>query len=452
MWTIELIVVLMMIAFNSVFAGYEIALASINMGRLQALKAEGHPGAAAALRMKQSIEASLAVVQLGITLVGAVAAATGGAGAEETIEPILNEFGLSGGLSQFLSIALIVAPLTVLTIIFGELVPKVFSLRNKEWVCLKLSPIMEWFSYTVWPAVWFFENSVSWIMKWSDKSRGETEEGEGDTAIEELHGAAALARMSRLIGHRQEGIIVSASRLANTPLRKIMLPAEYIGMLDKDASLSDALVEAHLGMHTRYPVTEEPDNPQRIVGYVNFKDIVSTMRISPETPTLHNLVRKIHHFKIETSVADCLEYLIRERSHIALIEGSDDRILGMITLEDIIEELVGEIHDEFDRMPGYISPVGKGWIAGGFVSLKHLREITGIDLKQTSEKPVYTLNDWIAEHLDHPPRGGDEIVNNHYRILIRKTRHILVQEAYLCEVEKEKSINSNTQEQADGLK
>lgn len=431
MWTIELITIFVMVAFNAVFAGYEIALASVGLGRLHTLVSEGRTGATAALRMKESIEASLAVVQLGITLVGAVAAATGGAGAEQWLQPILREWGLSRGVSQFLAIALVVAPLTVVMILFGELVPKVFSLRNKESICLKLSPAMELFSYSVWPAVRIFEGTVSWIMSWND-ARSEDDDGQQEDAIQELHGAASLARVSRLIGHREEGIIVSASRLAETPLRRIMLPAEYMGMLTADQSLSEALVTAHQGMHTRFPVTEETDNPQKIIGYVNFKDIVAALRISPQGPSLRKLVRRMRSFSDDLSVADCLEILIRERTHIALVRGSNGRVVGMVTLEDIVEELVGEIHDEFDRMPAHLSPAGEGWIAGGFVPLKQIRATAGIDLKPLGEKPIYTLNDWVVEHLGRPPRGGDEINADSCRVLVRKTRHVLVQEAFLC--------------------
>jgi putative hemolysin len=431
-WYFELIVIVIMIAFNSVFAGYEIALASIGLGRIQMLVRENRRGAKMALRMKQRMEASLAVVQLGITLVGATAAATGGAGAEESIEPVLREAGFSSGIAQFLAIALVVAPLTVVTIIAGELVPKVFALRNKEWVCLTLSPPMFWFSKSVWPAVWFLESTVTWIMQrsWRGEKRGGAATAQ-ESVVQEIHEAATLARMSRLIGHREEGIIVSASRLAATPLRHVMLPAEYIGMLLTTQSLSEALITAHQEMHTRFPVTEEAGNPDRIVGYVNFKDIVATLRLSPVEPTLLNLVRRLPSFDSKMSVADCLEHLIREHNHIALVREAKGHIVGMITLEDIVEELVGEIYDEFDRLPAFLTPAGQGWIAGGFVSLNHLREVTEIDLRPLSEKPVYTLNDWIVERLDGPPRGGDEIVEATFRILVRKTRQTLVQEAYL---------------------
>ncbi len=143
---VEWFVIAGMILLNSVFAAYEIALASISLARLQLLVRENRPGARVSLYMKENMEASLAVVQLGITLVGATAGATGGASAVEMIAPHFEALGLAPGLAEFLAIAVVVLPLSVATIVVGELVPKVFALRNKEWVCLSLSPAMCWFA------------------------------------------------------------------------------------------------------------------------------------------------------------------------------------------------------------------------------------------------------------------------------------------------------------------
>jgi putative hemolysin len=188
-------------------------------------------------------------------------------------------------------------------------------------------------------------------------------------------------------------------------------------------------------MHTRFPVSEEAGNPQRILGYVNFKDIISALRLSPHDPSLRNLVRRIRHFDAETSVADCLEHLMREHSHIALVRDRDGTVVGMITLEDIIEELVGEIHDEYDRVPAFLTPAGNGWIAGGFVPLAKLRETTGLDFVPLGEKPIYTLNDWITERLDGPPSGGDVINSDSCRVVIRKTMNMLIQEAFVSGID-----------------
>jgi putative hemolysin len=290
---------------------------------------------------------------------------------------------------------------------------------------------MEWFSYSVWPAVRFLEATVTWIMHWLRRARLTESTTAEEAKLQELHGAAEMARLARLIGGREHGIIVSALHMKSRALRQVMLPAEYMGVLVADQSLAEALVTAHTEMHTRFPVTEEAGNPQRIMGYVNFKDIVAALRLAPTSPSLRSLVRQLRSFDAEMAVSDCLEYLMKERIHIALVRDAGGKVLGLVTLEDVIEELVGEIYDEFDRLPSHLIRAGRGWIAGGFVSLAQLKATTGLDLRPISEKPVYTLNDWIVERLDQPPRGGDELVGDNCRVLVRKTRQILVHEAYL---------------------
>jgi putative hemolysin len=437
-WTIELAVMLAMIAINSIFAAYEIALASIGIARLDTLAREHRRGATAALRMKNNMEASLAVVQLGITLVGAIAAATGGAGAEESIEPHLLRWGVPAGVAELLGIAIIVIPLTTLTIIFGELVPKVFALRNKEWVCLRLSPEMEWFAWSVWPAVWLFETSVTVIMSWSERRwRPAGHEGPRaeEAALQELRALAAIARTSRLIGSREEGIIVNAARLANLRVRQIMLPADAISMLDVNDDLTNALIAAHEDMHTRFPVTERPGDPQSIIGYVNFKDIVACMRIAPREPSLRSILRPLSRLLADDTVAAALEKLIREHNHIALVRDDAGDVVGMVTLEDVIEELVGEIHDEFDRLPTHITAAGPNWIVGGGAQLAQLERITGLQFPTADMlPPPHVLNDWLVRRLGRPVERGEEIKLDGMRILVRKERRKNVQEAQVSRV------------------
>jgi putative hemolysin len=430
MWTVELIVMGVMIAFNSVFAAYEIALASVGAARLDTLVHERRRGAPAALRMRTSMEASLAVVQLGITLVGAIAAATGGAGAEKSIEPSLLAMGISPNLAQFLAIACVVLPLTYVTIVFGELVPKVFALQNKEWIVLKLSPIMEWFGLIAWPAVWLLETSVWLILKIFGGGRTDEALSE-EAAQQELQATAAHARSARLIGRREERIIVNAARLRATPVRRIMLPDDYITMLHVNDTLGSALLAAHHDMHTRFPVCEKPDDPQAIIGYVNFKDVVAAMRLSPKEPSLRSIMRPLPSVGADISVAQCLEQLIRDHNHIALVRDEHGKVLGMITMEDILEELVGEIHDEYDRLPAYIVPSGDGWIVGGNASLAAVGQQTGLELSPPGERPVNTFNEWVMEYLGRPVDRGEEFFVQDYRILVRKVRRQFVMEAQI---------------------
>ncbi len=435
MWGVEWAVVLAMILFNSVFAAYEIALASVSLARLEILVREKRPGAKAAYQMKERMEASLAVVQVGITLVGASGAAASGAGALEMIAPWLQRLGVTPGLAEFFAIAIVVVPLSAVTIVCGELVPKVFALRNKEWVCLRVSPTMRWFALCVWPAVWLFERIVTAFMNWGERrwqSRLDAQgKPEADT-LQELRAIAALARTSRLIGGREEGIILNAARLSSRSVREIVLPPEHIAMLSLSNSMADCLVAAHLDMHTRFPVTERTGDPQRIVGYVNFKDIVAQLRLNPHEPSLRGILRPLTSLADSLPIASCLERMIREHAHIALVREPAGKVLGMITLEDIIEVLVGEIHDEYDRLPAHILASGSTWVIGGGTTIPALQASTGINLaEELPRSDVRNLSEWIAGHLGRPVRGGDVLQRNRLRVLVRKVRRQQVMEAQI---------------------
>jgi len=436
LWTIELAVMALMIAVNGFFAAYEIALASVSVGRLQLLVQENRRGAKAGLYMKQNMEASLAAVQLGITLVGAIAAATGGAGAGDKIAPVYQRsLGLDSPAAHVLAISTVVIPLTIVTIMFGELVPKVFTLRNKEWVCLRFSPAMRYFSYAVWPAVWFFESTVMAITTWGERRWKPKLEGPSRheaAELQDLRASTMLARMSRLIGHQEERIILGAARLSARTVREIMLPADGIRMLPADGSVMDTLIQAHLDMHTRFPVTERPDEPDGIIGYVNFKDIVALVRLAPREPSLRAITRPIPSYPDSTSIAHCLEHLIRDYNHIALIKDPAGRVVGMITLEDIIEELVGDISDEYDRLPHHAVPSGPAWVVGGAMTIEKLRDTTAFDLsRDLPECGAKTLNDWIRGHLGRPVDGGEVLERAGFRLVVRKVRRGMVLEAQI---------------------
>ncbi len=433
---IDWAIIAAMVLLNGLFAAYELALASVSLARLQMFAQEGRLGARAALRMKQSMEASLAVVQLGITLVGVIAAATGGAQAQEDFTPtIAARFQVSDATAEFIALTLMVVPLTIVTIVVGELIPKVFALRNKEWVCLRLSPLMMGFSFLVWPLVWMLENIVHLAVAFGERfvfrQRGQHDTYE-TSHMQELRAMAALARASRLIGPREERIIVSAARLSSRPVIEIALPAEHISLMNVTDSLADCLIAAHLDMHTRFPVTQRAGDPQAIVGYVNFKDIVALLRIAPKNPTIAAILRPIPLLPASQPISTVLETMMREHTHISLVRDDQGRVVGMVTLEDILEELVGEIEDEHDRLPAHVATSEAGWVVGGGISLVRLREVTGIDLDaDPAPNAGRTLNQWMAGHLGRPVRGGDLLERAGLRILVRKIRRQGVLEAQL---------------------
>lgn len=432
----EILIIILMLFVNAVFAAYEMALASISRARLSTLCQQKKKGAVEAAYMKDRMEASLAVVQLGITLAGAIAAATGGAGAQELFTPIFVKMGISAFYAEILSLICLVIPLSAFTIIFAELVPKMFALDNRESVCLKLSPLMKAIALIANPAVSFFEAIVKKIMLFGRKKHaGELTDSHDKQSLYELKAAAALARTSRLIGAQEEKIVLSAAQLSQRKVTDIMWEVEYISMIPVTDSLSDALIKAHLDMHTRFPVCEEAGDPQTIIGYLNFKDIVNALKMSPENPSVKGITRPIKKLPAETPLSQALSEMMHEKVHIAIVVSIEQKALGMITLEDIIEDLVGEIEDEFDRLPTFVQPIGSGWIIGGAASMKVVASTLGIELpfENISERTP-TLTEWVAKKLGRDVEGGEVLSFNNISITVRKLRRRRLAEALVSKI------------------
>jgi len=427
----EFLIIFVMIILNAVFSAYEMALASISRTKLTYLVQTKVSGAAEALFMKDRMEASLAVVQLGVTLVGAIAAAIGGAGITETLKPYFQEhLGLSKDLAEFLSLVTLIIPLSSFTIIFAELIPKIFAIKNSEWVILKLSKMMVYFSYIANPVVSLMEYIVKSAIKFIDKKkRINSPSSDAQSSLHEFTEALSLARTSRLINAQQEKIVMSAAQLSLRPIKEIMIPVADICMIPQSSSLSDALIQAHLDMHTRFPVCAKINDPQTIEGYINFKDIIAALKINPDDPTIKGTIRPIIKFTDTTSISKVLERMILEKLHIGLIENIQKQIIGMITQEDIIEELVGEIEDEFDRLPNHIHPYGSQWLVGGAVSMSALAKTMGIGWKLEDD---LKLADWCQRQFAKPFNGGEIINGNGLQITVRKLRRKKISEAFVA--------------------
>jgi putative hemolysin len=183
-------------------------------------------------------------------------------------------------------------------------------------------------------------------------------------------------------------------------------------------------------MHTRFPVCEVEGDPQTIQGYLNFKDIMMALKLNSQDPTIKGIVRPLKIVDSATPISQVLEKMIQEKLHIALVGNKEQKLIGLVALEDIIEELVGEIEDEFDRLPTYIHPYAGGWIVGGGVLMSAVAQTTGTLLtsKPSSEGP-FRLADWCAQKVKTPLHGGEVIESDGLSVTVRKMRRKKLSEA-----------------------
>jgi putative hemolysin len=422
------IIILLMLTVNALFAAYEMALASVSRARLEVLMHANRRGANSAVHMKDRLEASLAVIQLGITLAGAIAAATGGAGVEEWLTPWFKEaFGLSETMASALALVCFVIPLSAVTIVAAELVPKMIGINNKEAVVLALSPAMRVVSRIFHPVIFIFEAVVKKLVRAGQTGFDGSSLQEGPAGLLELRAAAALARATRIIGPMEERIVVSAVQLSARTVAEAMVPAKDIATIPAAASLMDALIEAHMHMHTRYPVCKESGNPQSITGYVTFKDIVTALKVDPSGSGLSGILRPIAPISAKTTLAKALTDMIRDRVHIVLVM-DDLTVLGMLTMEDIVKELVGDIHDEYDHLPAHMHLIGDGWLVGGGVTLGRLNGALGGSYFQDMDHQL-ALAEWVEHAREASVRCGDVIQSSGIEVYVRKVRRNRIAEA-----------------------
>jgi len=423
---LESVVIALMLAVNALFAAYEIALASVPRARLCSLDKRGALGAGAALFMKERMEGSLALVQLAITLAGAVAAATGGTAVGEYLVPWLEDaLGLGNGAAEFLGITIFVLPFSVFSIIFSELVPKMFAIENNERLTLALSPLMRAL-YTIFHSlIALFERAVRLLTDVARRLLPGPAPQAGPDELEELLGALSAARSRKAFGLFEERLAGSALELARRTVREAMVPAEDVSCIPAAATLSDALIRAHADMHTRFPVVEADSELASAVGYLNFKDIVTVLRLNPSNPTVRGITRPLKAIAPDLPLSKALQEMMAENVHMALVR-EQKKALGIITLEDILETLVGKIADEYDRLPSHLHQTGGSLLAGGGAKLGDARLALGL-----SGGDDRTLAQWAHERLGRKPRGGDIVRADGLELWVRKTRRGKLLEAVL---------------------
>jgi len=251
-----------------------------------------------------------------------------------------------------------------------------------------------------------------------------------EAGILELREAASLARASRLIGALEEKIVGSAAQLSTRAVNEVMLPARDMAIIPEDVSLADALIRAHVHMHTRYPTCSGTCNPQTLTGYVNFKDIVSALKINPGDARLKNIVRPLPSIEGRTSLSEALGRMIRDNAHIARVTDEAGTVTGLVTLEDLLEELVGEIGDEYDRLPAYLHPLTASWIAGGGVLMETVAQAVGVPAPGNLATKM-PLAAWCEKRLGRPPGSDDLIQAEGLEVQVRKIRRGRLLEAVI---------------------
>lgn len=331
---IEIAIVVLCLLANALIAGAEMAFVAVSRPAIRELVRQGHKKAEILLRLREHPERTLAVMQIGITLVAALAAAVGGAGAEEQLSPLFEELGVSESTADTLAIGLVVIPLTYFTVVIGELIPKTLALRHSLAVGLSAAPWLSFFDCVLGPLVTVFEWSTKRFLALLRLTTG----GQGGARGEETH--PAMVELGLLSSqHRQ--YVMNLVDLERKRVKDIFLPWQQV--VKADVRLSAREVETILlsSGHTRLPVVDG----ETVVGILNAKEFLALRATGSEQwlPLVRPAVELPDHMPLLSG----LKLLQDKRVHMGIVYSQQTR-LGIVTLEDILEEIIGEIYDEDD--------------------------------------------------------------------------------------------------------
>lgn len=327
----EFIVIASCLVVNAILSCVEMAFVTVSRPHLKKLSSDGDKLASKVLLLKGNPERVLSVLQIGITLVGAISAAVGGAGAEETLSPIYQaSFGFSEEVSETLAIISIVIPLTFFSVVIGELVPKTlalkFPMKFAKFGAMFLGVLDRIFA----PAVFLLEVSTKLILKIF----------EGSIKNESLAETSAVEIDNLSDVHKQ--YVLNLIDVDKRRAKDIMLPWDKVNHVESTAHSLEVLDMIKKSGHTRLPVLEDG----RPIGILHSKEFISESEIS-KIDWLQ-LVRPVNFVKPDEPILNALKLLQNTKSHMAVVRKNTAPI-GIVTLEDIFEEVVGEIYDEDDN-------------------------------------------------------------------------------------------------------
>lgn len=329
---LEVFVVLLCLVINAILAGFEIAFVSVQRSKLKELAKNGSKAAQRLLDLRKNPERTLSVIQIGITLVSALAAAVSGAEAQENLAPHIRDwFGLKLSTAEGISLMIVVVPWTMLSVVFGELVPKTLALRNPSRIGLASAKWLVWLDKTFLPIVDFLEWSTKKVLSiFFPRSRTPDEHTNSQDTVE-------LASLS----HQTRQYVMNLVTLEKKRVGNVLLPWAQVDYLLKENAVDDVETAVVRSGHTRLPVVDDG----QVVGVINTKELLTLIKAG-RTDWV-KIIRSISRVQEQDSLLLALRQMQEKRSHLSAVYHGD-RLKGIVTMEDILEEIIGEVYDEDD--------------------------------------------------------------------------------------------------------
>jgi putative hemolysin len=404
---LELLLILVLVGINGVFAMSELAIVSARRTRLQAMEKAGNLGAAAALRLAEEPQRFLPTVQVGITLVGILAGAFGGARLAGYIADLLGGAGVPESVADDAAFFLVVVLITYLSLILGELVPKQLALRNAEAVASSISRPLELLARISAPVVWLLGKSSGLVLRLLGKPK---DEGPSMTE-EEVKAVVAEGAAAGVLEAEERDMIGRVLRLADRPVRAIMTPRNDVAWIDRNEAPQDIAARIKASAHSRFVVCE--GSVDNVIGILQAKDVLDQM-LDGEPLSVDRVLRKAVIMPDTVTALDALEQLKADPLGLAVVLDEYGSFEGVVTSADVLEAIVGEL-SEGNATPDdcVVRPDGS-LLMDGMMPVDEVKTRLGLE-SVPAEGSYHTLAGLILALLRRLPRTGDRIVHAGWR-------------------------------------
>ena len=397
--------VLLFILIGGVFAATEIALVSLRESQLAQLEQRGRRGERVAL-LAHNPNRFLGAVQIGVTVAGFFSAAFGATMLADDVSPLLERLGVAQRVAEPITLVVITLAIAFVSLVLGELAPKRIALQRSVGVSLVVAPALDRFATLMRPVLWLMSKATDVIVRVLGGDPGVQRE---QVTAEELR---ELVSGHEELGEEERRIVEDVFAAGDRQLREVMLPRTEVDFLDADTPVYKAVRLVADKPHSRYPVVRETADD--VVGFVHVRDLMD-----PEVATrgvrVGELVRDVLVLPGTKRVLPALTELRRTGSHLAIVADEYGGTAGIVTLEDIVEELVGDIRDEYDEAEKEQGPVSVGGPVEveGLLNLADFAEETGVELP---DGPYETVAGYVVAHLGHVPAVGETVEVDGHRL------------------------------------
>jgi putative hemolysin len=402
---LEIAIIIVLIAVNAIFAATEMGLVTARRGRLEALIEDGNRAAERVKRLKDNPGRFLAVIQLGITFVGFLAAAFAGVSLSDGLEEVLAQAPLIEPYAGIIALVVVTGLLTVFTIIVGELVPKAIGLAHAERTAMTFVRLIELLGLVFAPVVSF----LTWATSRVAHLFGADITQEDRVSADEIRLMIERGGEQGILEAEEEQMIHAVIELGDRRIHEVMVPRIAIVALPATATFEQAIDTVVEEGHSRVPVYEE--SVDEIVGILYAKDLLPFLKeaVGPRPP-LRSLLRTPVFVPESMSIDDLLHELQRRKVHLAVVLDEYGGTAGLVTIEDLLEEIVGEIQDEYDvEEPMIVRLSDDEARVDGRAAIDDLEELFDTSIALEDEDEYDTVGGLIYHRIGGVPTPGDEV-------------------------------------------